>query len=207
MTRSRPFWRVVLLAVVIGGAVGCRILPERPPPAKRYDFGGEPLTAKGFAGLPIHLVLDHVVAPLWLDTQQIQYRSLYEEPERLHAYAQSQWVASPATLLRYRFSQILFRVRSATPTPQKEPTYQIHIELDSFEQVFGQPDQAHAVIRLRAVLVDPRRQLPVARRYFTVRRSSPPNAKGAVEALKALTDRVILQVLQWTKQASPAEQG
>lgn len=185
--RSFVFQLLVMMALS-----GCTLLPEQPPLSKRHDFGPPPLPQQKRV-TPVGLLLIDVQMPAWLETTEIQYRLLYDDPTRLRAYAQNQWIAPPAALLEQRW-------REALSGDTAVSLYRLEAALDRFEQVFDAPDSAYAVIGLRAVLVRPDQSAVVAERRFTIRRACPPHVQGAIDALASLADSTLEDVLRWAIQ-------
>jgi cholesterol transport system auxiliary component len=145
---------------------------------------------------PIRLRLASVQAPVWLDTTEIHYRLLHDDPTRLRAYAQNRWIAPPAALLEQRWREALAKLGPNIRTGDT-PIYQLDIVVDRFEQVFDSPHSAYAVIGLRAVLMRSNRIGPVVERHFTSRRACDPQVQGAINALAMLVDSTLEDVLRW----------
>lgn len=125
MKKLLPLLAALWLAACAGGR------PHPSAPAI-YDFGpgGAPATATVAA-----LRLD-VRLPVWLDSSAMHYRLLYADPQRLHAYAEARWAASPARLLRQRLRQFLPLADGAVCT--------LRLEIDDFSQVFASASASQA---------------------------------------------------------------
>ena len=70
-----------------------------------YDFGALRLTAESaYSGettakrLGTSLLVTDVAAPIWLDSNAIQYHLAYHDPARIYAYGANRWAASPSIL-------------------------------------------------------------------------------------------------------------
>lgn len=194
MSRRSLAFQLLLLMMTLSG---CTLLPEQPPPPMHHDFG--PLSQSQHelvAAAPVGLRLASVQAPIWLDTTEIHYRLLHDDPTRLRAYAQNRWIAPPAALLEQRWREALARFGPNIRT-DGTPIYQLDIVVDRFEQVFDSTHSAYAVIGLRAVLMRSNHTGPVVERHFTVRRACDPQVQGAINALAMLADSTLEDVLRW----------
>ena len=58
------------------------------------------------------LLIADAATPTWLDNTAIHYRLIYHNPSQSYAYANSRWIATPATLLT---QQIRNRIVTGTP--------------------------------------------------------------------------------------------
>lgn len=196
MSNRSFLFQLLLLIMTLSG---CTLLPEQPPPPKHHDFGPPSQSQQALVAVaPVRLLLTSVQAPVWLDTTEIHYRLLYNDPTWLRAYAQNRWIAPPAALLEQRWREILMGFGPNKRTGDNATSiYQLDIVVDRFEQVFDSPGSAYAIIGLRAVLMQPGQIGPIAERKFTARRTCPPQAQGAINALASLADNTLEDVLQW----------
>ena len=170
----------------------------------RYDLGLPPPASTAAATDPqlaSVLTLADVSAPAWLDSPAIFYRLAYEDTDRAQSYAQSQWVAAPASLLSQRLRERLSRALSsglAYPGENLASEYLLRVELDEFSQVFDTPQSSHVLLRARATFIDSRRHELVAQRAFELRYPAPsPDALGAVRGLRRAVDDFITELLNW----------
>lgn len=182
----------------------CGVLPQQPPPRQAYDFG--PLSSK-LSHSELHLsndlVLDSVDAVPWLGGTDIHYRFVFDEPQQLHSYARSRWIAPPAVMLRDRLDDVFAR---AVGTNELTPADAVHlsITLERFEQVFDTPKHARAVLRVRATLSSAGTREAVAQRVFHLDQATPTaDASGAVKALSALVDTLIQRLAEWVDKVQP----
>jgi cholesterol transport system auxiliary component len=176
------------------------------PRVTQFDLGPPPTSAALDPHLANVRTLAEVSAPAWLDSPAIVYRLAYDDANRAQAYAQSQWVAAPASLLSQRLRERLPMALSpgiarAEETPTSD--YLLRVELNEFSQVFDRPQTSHALLRARATLVDSRRHELVAQRLFEVQRPAlSPDALGAAHGLHDAADEFITELLHWMDQAS-----
>ena len=91
--------RLVAAAALLPMA-GCTLVPERPAPLARHDFGPVPPAPATIVPLPAPLAIGTVVAPDWLDGTALAYRLLWDAPGRLRAYAATGWAAPPSARSR-----------------------------------------------------------------------------------------------------------
>lgn len=177
----------------------CNVLPNRAPPLKRHDFGPLPqVRQQDIATATINFLFEGVRAPTWLDTTEIRYRLLYQDPTRLRAYAYHQWIASPVALIEHRLREWLIKFSQEEKLGSTAvPSHQLNLELNTFEQIFDSPNTARAVIRLRAVLIPTNQAGSVVEQDFIVQRQCPPHVQGAITTLAALVDTILQDILQW----------
>lgn len=201
MSVRRP-GRVALLASLTLLAACTINAPARVAPAL-YGIGETPAAAgrerPRIAGT---LMIPSVAAPAWLDTTGIVYRLGYEQANRLRAYNESRWVATPATLLtealRSRFAGPVERVVSGVDGANADDV--LRVELEDYTQTFSAPGRSHVNVRARATLVDRGTREIVAQRTFSVEREAAPNAEGAASALAASSTDLIENLLDWVAQ-------
>ncbi|SPE21349.1 putative lipoprotein [Burkholderiales bacterium] len=172
----------------------------------QYDLGLPPASAALDQRAANARTLAEVSAPAWLDNPSIAYRLAYDDANQVHGYAQSRWVAAPASLLvqrlRERLPITLLPVIARADTTLATD-YLLQVELDEFSQVFDTPQASRALLRARATLIDLRRHELIAQRVFEVQRpAAPPNALGAVLGLRDAVDEFITELLRWTDQES-----
>lgn len=143
----------------------------------------------------------NVISPLWLDNQAIHYRFAYSNPTKLYTYANSHWVASPATLLT---QQVRSLVLTNTPyyvikdSAHARADYILQIELEEFIQVFNAADKSHVVVSLRASLIDRRSHVLLLQQRFSTQLPTPTaDAEGAVTAFSMTSQKIANQVVDW----------
>jgi cholesterol transport system auxiliary component len=151
--------------------------------------------------------LAEVSAPAWLDSPAIVYRLAYHDANQAQAYAQSRWVAAPASLLSQRLRERLAPALSPGIGRVNETLasdYVLRVELHEFSQVFDAPQTSHALLRARAMLIDSRRNELVAQHLFEVQQPAlSPNALGAAHGLRDAVDQFIIELLHWMDQQRP----
>jgi len=180
---------------------GCSFAPASAPPVAVYDFGVDApkLEAVRFSAA---LALDDVSPPNWLHSPAIVYRLASSDIARLHPYSLSRWAAPPPVLVTQRLRSALGRAASGSFTTVADGArsdYVLRVELESFVQVVDAPNSARGIIRVRASLIDAAQRSLRAQRMFEVEQPSPSvDAPGAVRALRAATDLLIAQLIDWT---------
>jgi len=141
------------------------------------------------------LALTEVIAPSWLESQNIYYRL---EGVEQRAYAQSHWAVSPAQLVAARARNKLARVMNAMSDKTDGETYLLKIELDDYAQVFETPSSSIGRVQLRATLLSNGRML--AQNSFSAGRPAPTaNALGAVRALTEATESALNDLANWVE--------
>ncbi|MGE5524682.1 MAG: ABC-type transport auxiliary lipoprotein family protein [Rhodospirillaceae bacterium] len=192
----------VAAAVSAAAVSACTInAPARDAPAL-YDFGPHASATRSERRIPGTLLIAAVTAPAWLDTTGIVYRLNYEDSNRLRAYNESRWVATPAMLLtealRMRFAGPAEQVVSAADGAQADRV--LRVDLEDYTQAFDAPTRSRVAIRARATLVDRRSRAVVAQQTFAATRDAEPNAAGAADALAECAGEVVENVLDWVAQ-------
>ena len=75
----------------------------------------------------------------------------------------------------------------------------LRVDLTEFAQWFDAPDQARAVVRVRASLLSALTRAPIAQQAFSSERPcATPDAPGAVSALIVASQQVVDDLLDWT---------
>jgi cholesterol transport system auxiliary component len=183
---------------------GCTLVPERPGQPARHDFGpASPLPATA-AVLPAPVAIGTVAAPDWLNSPALAYRLLWETPGRLRAYASTGWAAPPSALLAERLRERAAARGGSAHVHAVEgaaPAALLRVDLTEFAQWFDAPDQARAVVRVRASLLSALTRAPIAQRAFSSERPcATPDAPGAVSALIVASQQVVDDLLDWAAQ-------
>ena len=191
--------RQLALVLVLCAFSGCTLLASRAPPKTDFDFGPEGSARADSAPLSqVQLVVHEVTAPTWMDGTAMYYRLAYRNAAVPVAYAESEWVMSPAALLteRLRSSATVHADGEARPVGvQTAEVYTLHSELLEFEQIFDAPDRSHGVLRLRVTLEG---KGVWTQRTFTIDRPAPtPNAAGGVTALTKCSDELARLLGEW----------
>ncbi len=150
-----------------------------------------------------------VTSPTWLDSPAIQYRLAYHDLARSYIYASNRWAAGPATLLTQRIKTRIAAGSNGgvvTASDGVQANYVLRLDLEEFTQVFNTTDQSHALVRMRASLIDRGTRLLLAQRSFSMEHAAPtPNAAGAVHALTEASDKLIDNLIDWLAEKLPEE--
>ncbi len=185
MTRIWLLVAACLLAACVGSA------GNRPQP-EIYDFGlpVERLTEDGrWSNVAVE-----IKAPQWMDSRNIEYRLLYENPLNLRSYAASHWAGAPAPLLSQRLRQ---QLGMGGGSGQTAAACLLRFELQEFSQVFDTPLRSRGLLQGRAGMLDRRRQI-VAEREFAIAQPAPTaDARGGVIALVATSEDLGRQLTAW----------
>ena len=189
-----------VLAIVLGLA-GCSAGPLTREIPVTYDFGPPATEAVGAKSLRASVLLQPVVAPLWLDTQGIVYRLAYQDAARPQIYAASRWASPPASLLAQRLRARLAAVSAGGvvgPGDGARADYALRVELEEFSQVFDAADRSRGVVVARASLIDTAKRTLVAQRSFSFERAAgAADAGGGVQALTAAGGELVEAVVAW----------
>ncbi|WP_293005046.1 ABC-type transport auxiliary lipoprotein family protein [Nitrosomonas sp.] len=198
--------QMLLLIVILLFLTGCSVLHKPQSAISTYAFGMPhlSLTEQVPNQSQLHrrsLLINEAAAPAWLDSTAIHYRLLYDNPAQSYAYANSRWIAAPATLLTQQI-----RNRIVTNTPEQvlkdsgtaKADYVLQIELDEFTQLFDTTDSSHVVVSLRVSLIERNSRKLFAQKDFSTIESSPSaDAAGAVFALNSASDKLINELVSW----------
>ena len=194
----------------------CSALPDKPVRPTSYDLGlgavppsASPASA---ASAPAHrpaLTLAEINPSPALDGSAMLYRLAYANPHELRAYAQARWSVPPAQLLHQRLRAALALQRPVL-NPGEAPTpLTLRLELDDFSQVFDQPAQSHAQLRLRATLLQGTATGPrlLAQHLIELTPAAPsPDASGGVQALTQAADQAAAELELWLERmTAPAQ--
>lgn len=182
--------RILLAACLLGLLSACAI-GQRGGRGEIavYDLGAAgmqpPAAAHAGVGLEVRL-------PVWLDTQAMTYRLDYAEAQRVRAYAQSRWAASPVLLLQQRLRQQLALAPGGGVCT-------LRVELDDFGQHFDSPSSSRAVLRGEALLIA-RARTPLARRAVQIEvGTASADAAGGAAALAVAGDRLAASLGEWLR--------
>jgi ABC-type uncharacterized transport system auxiliary subunit len=160
-------------------------------PLAVYDFG--PAAASLRAVPRKQPVALEVRAPLWFDSQGIDYRLAYEDAARLREYARTRWAGPPVQLIQQRLIQQL----GLSMAGQSQARCLLRIEIAEFSQVFATADASRGVLQGRVVLLDRSRQ-QLAELVLNLEKPSPsPDARGGVTALTGAVDQLAADLADW----------
>lgn len=187
----------LLLSLVL--LTGCAIAPQTREGMVNYDFGLARADKEAKPRLRQDLVVAEVSAPAWMDNSGIYYRLAYRDAAQPRAYALSHWVMPPAALLGQRLRANIARANTAgvfTSADGVHTGYTLRLELEEFSQVFDNANSSHALLRLRASLINLRSV--VAQQEFELEQAAAtPNAEGGVRALIAASDAAGEKLVDW----------
>jgi len=177
------------------GLSGCFSSGKRggDSPLAVYDFGP---AAASLRTVPRKQPLAlEVRAPLWFDSQGIDYRLAYEDVARLREYARARWAGPPVQLIQQRLIQQL----GLSMAGQSQARCLLRIEITEFSQVFATASDSRGVLQGRVVLLDRSRQQQ-AELLLNLEKPSPsPDARGGVAALTGTVDQLAADVAAWEK--------
>lgn len=209
--------RSAMRAAVLGAclvALGGCMHATRSEVSRHYDLG--PLSTTTAASDHATRRSDEVLrvlritTPPWLAGTAMHYRLHYGDDHGLAAYANSDWIAPPATLLEPVIEHTLAASGAwrAVIGPGNPATADasLRIRLDDFSQGFSSPGNSAAVIDATATLVDNHGDTVIAQQRFRVDVAAPtPDARGGAAALAAAGTKLSIDLQHWL-QDSTAEQ-
>lgn len=212
--------RLAGLMTLLLGLGACSVMPDRPVRPTQYDFGPGAMTAPApqqtqGQGQAVLVVADLEPSSVWDSSSMVLYRLGYTGDQQLRPYAQARWTLPPAHLVRLRLRDHL-SLQRAVMSPTEGAALQrshgqslrvLRLELEEFSQVFDQPQQSSALVRLRATLLDsrPAGETLLAQRVFVARQPAPsPDAPGGVLALTQATEQLAQDLAQWVD-ATPSK--
>lgn len=173
-----------------GLLAGCLGSARNLSPLEVYDFG---LPVAGLAEDSRWSSLGlEIKAPQWVDSRDIEYRLLYENPLRLRSYATSHWAGAPGPLLAQRLRQQL-----GLGGGSGQPLCLLRLELQEFSQVFDTPQRSRGLLQGRASLFDHLRQIIVDRTLSIEAAAPTADSRGGVIALAAASDDLGRQLAAW----------
>lgn len=152
-----------------------------------YDLG--PAAAAPATAAPPGIALE-IRLPAWLDAPAMSYRLAYADPQRLHAFAQARWAASPQQLLQQRLRQQLALTPGGAPCT-------LRVELDDFSQSFAAPGSSSARVSGEALLLGKGRALRARQPLRIEVPAASADAAGGAAALAAAADRLSTTLAQW----------
>jgi ABC-type uncharacterized transport system auxiliary subunit len=188
-------WLTTLLACCLLSA--CFTSGKRggdSPPAI-YDFGTAPASLLATPRKqPLAL---EVRAPLWFDSQGIDYRLAYIDAARLREYSRARWAGPPAQMIQQRLMQQL----DLSMAGQGQSRCLVRVEITEFSQVFDAPESSKGVLQGRAVLLDRSRRQLAEIDLRIQKPSASHDARGGVAALSATVEQLAVDLLAWEKVA------
>ncbi|MGB9429165.1 MAG: ABC-type transport auxiliary lipoprotein family protein [Gammaproteobacteria bacterium] len=185
-------WPAIFAAVCIMAA--CSLWPAQVPLPQVHDFGPLPAVHDSDAA---RLSLNPITAPVWLASDAIHYRLLYNDPTALRTYADHRWAAPPAELLAARL-QYLLPLRSVGDT-RAHSVYALNAALLEFEQDFNTPHDAHVRLVLEVSMQRSSDGQIIAERRFVMTQSISPDVQGAISGLAQLANRTAMAIADWAR--------
>lgn len=174
----------LLMALLLSACLG---RPEARSPASSFDFS--PVGMQGHGPLP----RIEVLLPAWLNTQSIQYRLLYRDPNQLHDYAHARWAGAPAALIQQRL-----RLRLAGTLPAGAHC-RLKIHVQEFSQTFANTERSAGDLRAELRMLDAQRRVLATRSFETVQPAPSADARGGVAALATAVDQLAKEVEGWVR--------
>jgi ABC-type uncharacterized transport system auxiliary subunit len=194
--------------LLIGLALsGC--FTNNTPPLELYVLRGvsAPHTTEGEAATTRRLAVGAVLAPRYLETLKILYRT---KENRLRSYLYSSWAETPprqlgTLLLDQLEAEKRFLSVSRTATGSIADL-QLNTELREFIHI---PDEKRVVAAAVAELVDLRTRSVVAREHFT---ESVPTENGediarVVSAFNGAVGELTKKIAAWVAASTPAQES
>src|SRR5690242_8557745 len=118
------------------------------------------------------LQITGIDVPDWLDGTAMYYRLDYRADGRLASYANSDWIAPPATLLQPLLQKAILAGGGwravIGPRNPASADVELRIGLDDFSQSFSQPHASTGVLDATATLISTRDDHVIAQRHFHV---------------------------------------
>lgn len=157
------------------------------------------------------LGITQITVPPWLAGTGFFYRLAYAENNRLAAYAYSDWVAPPASLLEPLVQDMLASASGwqavVGPGAPAHVDASLYLRLENFSQVFTQPKQSIGIIELTATLIDSHSGQVLAQKNFHVQVAAPaPDAQGGAKALARASRQLVAQLQRWVQSIATSEQ-
>ena len=140
--------------------------------------------------------------PDWLDGTAMYYRLDYRADGRLATFANSDWIAPPATLLEPLLQNAILAGGGwrAVIGPRNPATADasLQIRLDDFSQAFSQPQASTGVLDATATLISTHDEHVIAQRHFHVEVAAPtPDAQGGAKALDDASAKFADALRRW----------
>lgn len=162
-------------------------------PLAIYDLG--PAPASLLAESRKQSIALEVRAPLWFDSQGIDYRLAYVDAARLREYARARWAGPPAQMIQQRLMQQL----GYAMVGQGQNRCVVRLEITEFSQVFVTPESSKGVLQGRAVLLDRARRQTAVLELRIEKPSASQDARGGVAALSATVEQLATDLQAWEK--------
>lgn len=152
------------------------------------------------------LEVAQISVPEWLSGNAMYYRLDYRNDDRLAAYAQSDWIAPPASLLEPILRRALAGDGWRAVVGPRNPAnadVNLQLRLDDFSQAFGQPGNSKGVLDATATLIANHDDSVIAQKHFHVEvAAATPDAKGGAKALAEASREFATQLRGWVQAAT-----
>ncbi len=161
-----------------------------------YDFGPAPASLLA-APRKLPMALE-VRAPLWFDSQGIDYRLAYVDVAHLREYARARWAGPPAQMIEQRLMQEL----DYSISGQGQARCLVRVEITEFSQLFSSPESSKGVLQGRVVLLDQSRRQVAELDLRIEKLAASQDARGGVGALAATVAQLAADLLVWERSQS-----
>jgi len=148
------------------------------------------------------LQIARIDVPDWLDGTAMHYRLSYEDDGRSATYANSDWIAPPATLLESLVQKTIldggdWRAVIGPRSPASADVT-LQIRLDDFSQAFSRPQSSTGVLDATATLIFVRDEHVIAQRHFHIETAAPTSdAQGGAKALSDASAKFSGELRRW----------
>lgn len=152
------------------------------------------------------LEVAQISVPEWLSGNAMYYRLDYRNDDRLAAYAQSDWIAPPASLLESILRHALAGGGWRAVVGPRNPAAadaSLQLRLDDFSQAFAQPGDSKGVLDATATLIDSHSDGVIAQKHFHIEvAAATPDAQGGAKALADASRKFAAQLQGWVQAAA-----
>lgn len=181
--------RAILAAIAsVPLLAACGGLQIKPPPMAFYDLGAGNARVLRPALAPSRV---EVNTRPWLALSAMQYRLLWQDPDRRRAYSESRWASQPAEMLALVLERSLGSGTGGLRC-------RLQMELDEFVQVFPSAGQSQVELLARIGLIPPRSDVPIAHHEFRIVEAAPTaDAAGGVAGFRRASERLVTEVAEW----------
>ncbi len=160
---------------------------HRPAPESAvYDFGLPDEAAR----IDTSVDIGRITAVDAIDHRRMRYRLQYQNPTQVHTYTQSRWSDSPAALIASKLH--------SSVNPSKSAACAIHLEIESFDQIFTSPETSSGMVRLHVTLYAKASRQNLHSHMLQASAPAPSaDSRGGVAALHEASKEALKQALQW----------
>lgn len=201
--------------IFVFGLAACSSLPQPPVRAEVYDFGPGLVSASASASATAGtaraaLILAPAADEMATTDSALYYRLAYANAQQLRPYALARWSQPPTELLTRALRERLGRDGAVLSAQDAGLSVAgggapdvLRVRLEEFSQVFDTPEASHALVRVRASLVnsaDGQERLRGQRVFVVQRAAATPDAAGGARALADAAAQVADELAQWLAQ-------